>query len=102
MAIRTATGYGTFRPGFSGREQLSGTVKNTGSPDNIPVRRRVCLFQQDTKRLAAEVWSNEATGAYTFRSIVAGRYFIVPFDHTGLYSPAAESDVVVPIPPPAP
>ncbi len=102
MPIKDVSRATLFRQGFSGREQISGTVKNTGSPDNIPVRRRVCLFQQDTKRLAAEVWSNETTGVYTFSSIAAGRYFIVPFDHTGLYSPAAESDIVVPVPPPAP
>ena len=97
MAIRTATGYGTFRPGFSGKERLDIGVALDTDPD-VPARRRACLFQQDTKRLVDESWSNEQTGACAFEHIAEGRYFVVVLDHTLTYPAQVIADITVPFP----
>ncbi|WP_304912457.1 hypothetical protein [Hydrogenophaga sp.] len=74
-----------------------GTTKNTGTPE-VPVRRRVVLHDQPTGRVIRQQWSDPVTGAYQFQNIRAGTYFVIAFDHTGLYGPEAESDIVVPAP----
>jgi hypothetical protein len=47
-----------------------------------------------------EVWSDAVTGAYSFEKIAAGTYFVISFDHTGVFGAVAESDVVRPEPTP--
>lgn len=76
-----------------GFNRITGTTKNTGSPET-PVRRRVRLHDQQTGRAVREVWSNASTGAYSFDRIRAGTFYVVGFDHTGLYSGVIETDVV--------
>lgn len=76
----------------------AGTTKNTGTPSNTPVRRRVRLHDQPSGRALREVWSDAATGAYTFANIRAGLFFVMTLDHTGVYNGEITTDIVVPAP----
>lgn len=76
-----------------------GTTKNTGTPADVPVRRRVHLHDQPTGRLTRVMWSGQSTGEHQFHGLRAGTYFAVSFDHTGQYSGVIETDIVVPTPP---
>lgn len=80
----------------------AGSTSNTGSPSNIPVRRRVRLHNQATGRLVQEQWSSRVDGGYQFLGLAAGRYYVVAFDHTGQYGGECETDIPAPTPPPAP
>lgn len=75
-----------------GTRRITGTTKTTGTPE-LPVRRRVRLHDQQTGRAVREVWSDATTGAYSFDNIRAGTFYVIGFDHTGLYSGVIETDV---------
>ena len=65
---------------------IYGTTELDADPTDVPVRRRVQLYNQRDGRLVRETWSDAATGAYRFGHILGGdgtRYFAVAFDHTG-------------------
>jgi hypothetical protein len=70
---------------FGGAGRVFGTVKQKGSPSNIPLARRVQLFSQDNNHLVAETWSNEQ-GDYVFENVDGGqRYMAIAYDHTEAY-----------------
>lgn len=75
-----------------GNHRITGTAKNTGSPDT-PVRRRVRLHDQPTGRPLREVWSDAATGAYSFDNIRHGTFYVTAFDHTGAFGGVIETDI---------
>jgi len=75
-----------------GVHRITGTTKNTGTPET-PVRRRVRLHDQPTGRPLRELWSDATTGAYSFDNIRSGTYYITAFDHTGSYGGVIETDV---------
>ena len=77
---------------YNGQRQIIGTTKNAGTP-NAPVRRRVRLHDQLTGNLVREVWSDAATGAYSFGNIFAGTFYVTAFDYTGEYNGVIASDV---------
>jgi hypothetical protein len=79
-----------------GAYHLAGTVKVDGSPD-LPVSRRVWLFDHDGGRLVREQWSDPGTGAYDFTHIALKPYFVVAFDHTHNFR-AVIADRVLPEP----
>lgn len=89
---RPVTSALTIDPEDGGRNWITGTTRNTGTPET-PVRRRVRLHDQRSGRLLRETWSNAATGAYVFPHLRAGTYYITAFDHTGLYGGVIETDV---------
>lgn len=93
MVMRRLGRRAAFSAHDSGLLQITGTTKVIGSPDNLPVRRRVRLHEQRSGRLVREVWSDSATGAYTFVKLRAGTYYVVAFDHTGAYSGVIETDI---------
>lgn len=65
---------------------IYGTTELDADPTDVPVRRRVQLYDQRDGRLVRETWSDAATGSYRFDHIRGGdgtRYFAVAFDHTG-------------------
>lgn len=69
-----------------GGYRIYGTTELDADPTDVPVRRRVQLYNQRDGRLVRETWSDAATGAYRFDHIRGGdgtRYFVVAFDHTG-------------------
>ena len=76
----------------AGVYRITGTTKNTGTPE-IPVRRRVRLHDQPTGRVIREVWSDAATGAYSFDGIRMGVFYVTAFDHTGQFSGVIETEV---------
>lgn len=69
----------------AGTYRIYGTTKVDATPVDVPVRRRVQLYNQRGGRLIREVWSDATTGAYSFDGIRGGdgtRYFVAAFDHT--------------------
>jgi hypothetical protein len=64
--------------------------------DGTPVRRRVRLHDQPTGRIVREMWSDAVTGQWRFENIRAGRFYVVAFDHTGLYNGVVVSDLNLP------
>lgn len=70
----------------AGRGRLVGTVKEKGSPSNIPLKRRVVLLSMPGSRAIRETWSDPASGVYEFREIAMDRrYTVISYDHTGVY-----------------
>lgn len=69
-----------------GRGRILGTVKEKATPSNLPLARRVRLFQEVTGRFVAETWSDAVTGNYAFYNIEhAIRYTVVTYDHINNY-----------------
>lgn len=61
-------------------------VKEKTASTNVPLRRRVQLYNQRDSRLVREVWSDPVTGEYSFDNIRGDtKYFVIAFDHTGHY-----------------
>lgn len=61
-------------------------VKEKTASTNVPLRRRVQLYNQRDSRLVREVWSDPVTGEYSFDNIRGdATYFVIAFDHTGHY-----------------
>jgi hypothetical protein len=82
----------------SGPGTITGTAKNIATPTNTPVFRRIRLHEQSSGRFVRENWSDATTGAYSFSGLRVTRYYIVGFDHTGLYSGVIETDVAPEVP----
>lgn len=71
---------------FGGRGVVSGTVKRDADPVDLPMRRRVRLFDERSGLLVREAWSEAATGAYSFAGLDATRtYTAVAYDHDRAY-----------------
>ena len=69
----------------AGSYRITGTTKNTGTPP-VPVGRLVRLHDQKTGEIVRQVWSDAATGAYSFDHIRSGVFYVVSFDHTNTFS----------------
>lgn len=66
-----------------GTYRVHGTVHLDATPTDLPLRRRVQLYNQRDGRLIREAWSDDTTGAYSFDGIRGdARYFVAAFDHT--------------------
>lgn len=64
-----------------GNGRIYGTVARKEAPANVPLRRRVCLFEQVSKRFIRETWSQQ-DGTYEFTQIKVGpEYCVIAFDH---------------------
>jgi hypothetical protein len=71
---------------FGGNGYISDYVDVRASSGDIPVARRVCLFEQQSKLLVAETWSS-SDGAYSFYNIRPDlTYFTLAYDHTNAYA----------------
>lgn len=69
-----------------GRGRILGTVKEKATPTNLPLARRVRLFQELTGRFVGETWSDPVTGNYAFYNIDHTiRYTVVTYDHINNY-----------------
>jgi hypothetical protein len=65
-----------------GLGRIAGTVKQAGTPDNTPLRRKVWLMRERDGMVIDEVWSDAATGGYVFEYVdPAQRYTVLAFDH---------------------
>lgn len=79
------SGGGSFR--------VAGTVKVEAGVVDAPVRRHVRLHDQAGGAMLRGMWSDAATGAYSFDSVPAGTYFVTAFDHTGAYGGVIETNI---------
>lgn len=90
VSLKPLTHHGDLRLG--GIYKVIGTTKVTGTPD-IPVARRVRLYNLSSAGvLAKERWSNP-DGSYEFRAIAKGPWFVVSHDHTGEYNAVVADNV---------
>lgn len=78
---------------YGGAFRVTGSTTTAATPANVPVSRRVRLHDQVSGKLVRETWS-DAAGLYAFERIAAGVYFVIAFDHTGLYGGVVETDLV--------
>lgn len=84
-----------MRSGFqTGPYRVPGNVYIDGTPD-VPVSRRVRLFNRATAECVREVWSDAATGAYAFEKLPmpADGYFVVAHDHTNVFNAAIKDRI---------
>ena len=75
---------------------VAGTVKERpkGAPEGseVPVRRRVRLYDERQGTCIAETWSDATTGAYRFDYIDMERvYTVLSYDHNGKFVAEAAS-----------
>lgn len=80
----------------SGTGFLAGTVKERpkGAPEGseIPVMRRVRLYDERQGSRVGETWSDATTGSYRFEYIDMGRiYTVLSYDHNGKFVAVAAS-----------
>ena len=78
---------------------VAGTVKerakNAPEGSEVPVWRRVRLYEERQGACIAETWSDATTGAYRFDCIDMGRiYTVLSYDHNGQFVAVAASGLV--------
>ena len=62
---------------------IHGTVKVKGTPNNVPVARKVRLIRDVDALCIRETWSDPITGAYTFAEIDRTvSYTVLSYDYT--------------------
>lgn len=67
---------------FGGTGRIAGTVKEQGTPANIPLRRRVWLMRERDAIVIRETWSDVTTGAYSFDNVDATqKYTVITYDY---------------------
>jgi hypothetical protein len=94
MVSRVVGGVATNSYYFGGAGQIQGSVAVKSDPTNTPVARRVRLHGQIDGRLVAETWSNPLDGAYAFERLrMDFKFYVVAFDHTGVYGGVVETDI---------
>ena len=78
---------------------VAGTVKERpkGAPEGseVPVWRRVRLYDERSGNCLGETWSDITTGVYRFDCIDMGRiYTVLSYDHNGNFVAVAASGLV--------
>ena len=78
---------------------VAGTVKERpkGAPEGseVPVWRRVRLYDERRGACIAETWSDATTGVYRFEYIDLERiYTVLSYDHNGVFSAEVASGLV--------
>ncbi len=79
-----------------GPYHVTGTVAIDSTPD-IPVHRKVRLFDAKNGRLVREAWSDAVTGAYAFEGVRLGPWLVVAHDYTNSYN-AVVADNILAVP----
>lgn len=65
---------------------IAATVKEKGTPTNVPLRRRVLLLDERSHLVIRETWSDAITGNYEFRGVKQGvKYTVISYDHLHNY-----------------
>ena len=81
---------------YGGAGTVTGTVKVKGTPNNIPVARKVRLIRDVDAICIREVWSDAVTGEYTFSWVDQHvSYTVLSYDYTENFR-AVVADRVVP------
>ena len=71
---------------FGGDGIITDLVEQKALPTNLPLSRRVRLYEQRSGKLVAETWSDAATGAYSFANLNRSlKYTVLAYDHTSTY-----------------
>ena len=68
-----------------GPVSIVGTVREYATPSNVPLRRRVRLYNELERRFVRETWSDEVTGNFAFTNMRQSKYTAIAYDHTGIY-----------------
>ncbi len=69
---------------FGGNGAVYGTVAQKSDLVNTPLRRRVLLIEDQSRRAVRETWSASADGAYRFDNLDSSKkYTALSYDHTG-------------------
>ncbi len=77
---------------FGGAGQITGTVKEKGSPDQ-PLVRQVLLYSENTHTLVASTWS-QPDGTYRFERIdPTQRYTVIATDYQQMYRAVIADDL---------
>lgn len=75
------------------RGRIVGTVKRKGTPDNVPLARRVRLYRDVDGLLVAETWSN-AAGDFVFENIEENvSYTTIAYDYEHNYRAIAADNL---------
>ena len=78
---------------FGGNGRIEGSIKVKGVPDK-PFQRRVQLYDESSKTMTREVWSDQTTGAYLFENIDPKlTYSIISYDYQGAYRAVIASGI---------
>jgi hypothetical protein len=78
---------------YLGTGTISGNVTESAQPSNIPVRRRVRLYEKRLGALVVEMFSS-STGAYKFDYLSLDYlYYVVAFDYTGTYNAVIKDSI---------
>ena len=89
--LSSRAGYDTE---FGGRGRIYGEVEIKGTP-NVPVARRVRLFDERSGIILAETWSDPTTGAYEFKYLKMGvTYTVVTYDYTNTFRAVAADNLL--------
>ena len=78
---------------------VAGTVKERpkGAPEGseVPVRRRVRLYDERSGNCLGETWSDITTGVYRFEYVDMERiYTVLSYDHNGVFSAEVANGLV--------
>lgn len=80
---------------YGGTARIYGTVKVKGTPTNVPVSRKVRLYDQAQGLPIAETWSHPETGYYEFAGYNPNiRYMVLSYDFTQSYR-AVVADMLI-------
>lgn len=79
---------------YGGDGSISGTVKRKATPANVPLARRVRLFDEATGTLLQETLSDATTGEYSFDGVdTRRRYTVLAYDHLHDYRAEAADNL---------
>ena len=71
---------------YGGTATVAGTVKRKADPANVPLRRRVRLYDENGRQFIREVWSDAVTGVFAFENLnPAYAYTAMTYDHENIY-----------------
>jgi hypothetical protein len=71
---------------FGGTATIVGTVKEYSLPRNLPLRRRVRLYDERGRMFAREVWSDPVTGLFAFPNMRSDiKWTAMVYDHLGQF-----------------
>lgn len=96
---------------FGGDYQITGTVKTSADPINVPVSRQVRLHDHVNGQCCLQTWADPDTGYFEFTHIADRKYYVVVHDYTLTYNGLIRTDVrpirmppivVAPVPPSIP
>ena len=98
-AVLLESGLLLVHPNNSDTGFVTGTVRERpvggGTGSEVPVRRRVRLYDERSGNCLGETWSDIMTGVYRFEYVDVERiYTVLSYDHNGVFSAEVASGVI--------